>query len=83
MDILTKILEYYPEDGYVIVEGFDDAIIGLTSDGRLAYSINGIIEILMSRNNWKYADAFDYFYYSIEDSYVGDKSPIFINLINF
>lgn len=82
MDILTKILEHYPEEGYVRVEGFDDAIIGLASKGCLAYSINSIIEILMSRNNWKYSDAFDYFYYEIEDKHQGDKSPIFINLIN-
>ena len=82
MDILTKILEHYPEEGYVKVDGFDSAIVGLASIGCLVYSINGIIEILMSRNNWKYADAFDYFYYSIEASYHGDKAPIFINLIN-
>lgn len=82
MDILNKILEHYPEEGYVKVDGFDAAIIGLASKGCLVYSINGIIEILMSRNNWKYADAFDYFYYSIEASYHGDKAPIFINLIN-
>jgi hypothetical protein len=82
MDILNKILEHYPEEGYVKADGFDAAIIGLASKGCLVYSINGIIEILMSRNNWKYADAFDYFYYSIEASYHGDKAPIFINLIN-
>jgi hypothetical protein len=82
MDILTKILEHYPEDGYVKVDGFDAAIVGVSSTGRLVYSINKIIEILVSRNNWKHKDAADYFFYSIEDTYQGDKAPIFINLIN-
>lgn len=82
MDILTKILEHYPEDGYVKVDGFDAAIIGISSKGKLVYSINKIIEILVSRNNWKHKDATDYFFYSIEDTYQGDKAPIFINLIN-
>lgn len=81
MDILTKILEHYPEDGYEKVDFFDAAIIGVSSKGKLVYSIGKIIEILMSRNNWTAKDATDYFFYSIEDSYNGDKAPIFINLI--
>ena len=82
MDILTKILENYPEDGYEKVEGFDAAIVGVTSKGQLVYSMHKMIEILMSRNNWTAKDANDYFFYSIEDTCHGDKSPIFINLIN-
>ena len=82
MDILTKILNQYPEEGYVKVDGFDAAIIGISTNGVLVYSINKMIEILVSRNNWKYSDAVDYFYYNIEDTHKGDKAPIFINLIN-
>ena len=82
MDILTKILDAYPEEGYVKVDGFDCAIIGVSTSGLLVYSVQKIIEILTSRNNWSEKDATDYFFYSIEASYQGDKSPIFINLIN-
>lgn len=83
MDLLSKILEHYPEDGYVKVDGFDAAIVGVSSTGRLVYSIVKIIDILTSRNdNWSGKDAADYFFHSIETSYSGDKSPIFINLIN-
>ena len=81
MDILTKILNQYPDEGYVKVDGFDAAIIGISTNGCLAYSINKIVEILISRNNWKYSDAVNYFYYNIEDTYHGEKAPIFINLI--
>jgi len=82
MDLLNKILEHYPEEGYVKVDGFDAAIVGISSKGKLVYSIEKMIEILVSRNNWTHKDAADYFFYSIEDVYYGDKSPIFINLIN-
>jgi hypothetical protein len=82
MDLLSKILEHYPEDGYVKVDGFDAAIVGVSGTGRLVYSIVKIIDILISRNNWTYEDAANYFFHSIETSYNGDKSPIFINLIN-
>lgn len=78
MDILTKILDSYPDDGYEKVDGFDAAIIGVTSKGQLVYSIDKILEVLVSRNNWTN----NYFFYNIEFSYSGDKAPIFIDLIN-
>lgn len=82
MDLLNKILEHYPEDGYVKVDGFDAAIIGISSKGKLVYSIEKMIEILVSRNNCTHKDAADYFFYSIEDIHYGENAPIFINLIN-
>ena len=82
MDILSKILEHYPDEGFLKADGFDDAIVGVSTSGRLVYSISKIIDILTSRNNWSGKDAADYFFCSIEASYSGDKSPIFINLIN-
>jgi hypothetical protein len=82
MDILNKILKDFPDDGYLKVDGFAKALIGISSNGALVYSIDKIIEILMVRNNWSNDDAYSYFYYSIQATYVGDKKPIFINLIN-
>ena len=82
MDILSKILKEVPDDGYLKVDGFDNALIGISSNGALVYSIDKIVEILMKRNNWSSNDAYSYFLYSISATYVGDKKPIFINLIN-
>jgi hypothetical protein len=45
------------------------------------YSTEKVIDILVSINNWTYEDAADYFFYNIEGSYVGEQTPIFINLI--
>ena len=82
MDILSKILENYPDEGFLKADGFDAAIIGVSSDYRLVYSIEKIIEILVSRNNWTHEDAAEYFFFNIECSYLGEKTPIFINLVN-
>lgn len=82
MDILTKILENYPDEGFLKADGFDAAIIGVSSDYRLVYSVEKVIDILVSRNNWTHEDAADYFFFNIEGSYVGEQTPIFINLVN-
>ena len=82
MDILNKILENYPDEGFLKADGFDTAIIGVSSDYRLVYSIEKIIETLVSRNNWTHEDAADYFFFNIEGSYFGEQTPIFINLLN-
>jgi hypothetical protein len=82
MYIMSKILKEFPDDGYLKVDGFDNALIGISSNGALVYSIDKIVEILMKRNNWSSNDAYSYFLYSISATYVGDKKPIFINLIN-
>jgi len=80
MDILSKILEQYPDEGYVKAEGFDAAIIGISTTNLFVYSIDSIIEILMKRNGWSYDDATFYFFDILKDSYNG--KIIFINLIN-
>lgn len=82
MDILSKILDMYPDEGYIKADGLDAAVIGVSTSGCLVYSIDAIIDILMERNNWSYDDAIEYFDYNIEGSYMGERSPIYVNLIN-
>lgn len=82
MDILNKILEIYPDEQFLKADGFDAAIVGVSSYYNLVYSIEKIIQILVSRNDWTYEEASEYFFYNIEGSYVGEQTPIFINLIN-
>ncbi len=82
MDILSKILDEFPDEGYLKADGFDNAIIGVSSRGCLVYSVEKVIETLMERNNWSYEDSIDFFYYNIDGSYFGEQTPIFVNLIN-
>ena len=46
MNILSKILDEYPDEGLLKIDGFNDAIIGVSSDIRIVYSIDKIIDIL-------------------------------------
>jgi len=80
MSILNRILDEYPDEGLLEVDGFNDAIIGVSSDIRIVYSLDKIIEIL--QKDMTEDEAVEFFYFNIESAYVGDKTPIFIKLIN-
>jgi hypothetical protein len=80
MSILSKILDEYPDEGFVKVEGFDKALIGVWSEGRLVYSIDKIVEIL--QETMSNEEAFNFYEDNIECAYVGERTPIFIKLIN-
>ena len=80
MTILNKILNSYPDEGLLKVDGFDDAIIGVSSDIRIVYSLDKMIEILMEHMNED--DAIEYFYFNIEGAYLGDKMPIYVKTVD-
>jgi hypothetical protein len=81
MSILSKILDEYPDEGLVTVEGFDDALIGIWPEGRLVYSIDKIIEIIMSDGVTE-EEAVAFYEFNIEGKYSGDHAPIYIKQIN-
>ena len=65
--------------------GLDDAFVGLSmrfNDGPLAtYDINKIIGILMERDGMDEDDAREFYEVNILGAWVGDRTPIFITLI--
>jgi hypothetical protein len=76
MNLLEALIEAYPDTEFLIADGFDDAVIGYhQSSERLVYSIKKCIEILM-REGMEEEDALEHFYYNVEGSYVGEKTPI-------
>lgn len=60
----------------IILEDFDDAIIGISECGRVVYSINIIYEILF-QNAMDQNDIVEYVDYNIIYSYLGEFSPIY------
>ena len=80
----------------LICDGFDEAIIGMAQRINLgpvvAYSVEKIIEILISQSELteadleededlesrKYLDAIEYFEYNIKGSWMGEFTPVFI-----
>jgi hypothetical protein len=78
---LDQILELYPDDTFVIADGFDDAIIGVDDNNlKIVYNIDEVINILM-REGMTDEEAIEYYEYNIASSYVGENTPSFIRLI--
>lgn len=83
MNQLEMILENYPEDTFLVADGFDEAVIGFESrSGRLIYSSKKCLEILVE-DGMSYEDALEHFEYNVTGSYVGEKTPIFMETVDF
>ena len=73
--MLDKIVEWFPEDEFLIADGFNDAIIGIDSNSmRLIYSVTKCIDILSKEMDEE--EAVEYFDFNVRGSYVGEKTPI-------
>lgn len=78
---LEQILELYPDDTFVIADGFDDAIIGVDDNNlKIVYDIDEVINILI-RDGMDVDEAIEYYEYNIAGAYVGENTPSFIRLI--
>jgi hypothetical protein len=72
---MKNILKNYED--LLIADGYDDAIVGISSKKIVVYSINKIVEILMAEGMTD-EEALEFFEYNIEGSYVGEKTPIYM-----
>ncbi len=74
--MLESVLEKYPDEEFLIADGFNGAILGVDEKSmRLIYSTTKCIEILME--DMSEEEAFEYFYYNVSGAYMGEKTPIF------
>lgn len=61
---LKEILYNYPDEAFVMLEGLDDAVIGVDQNlERLVYSITDIINIYIQQG-MSHEDAIDYYEYT-------------------
>ena len=78
---LSKIIEAYPEDEFITIDGFSDAVIGVCLDSRrLIYSVSKCIDILVYDDKMIFEDAVDYFENTLRNSFDGEDSPIWANI---
>lgn len=80
MSTLLKLLDQFPDEGYTKVPGMDEAIIGISSRGNVAYSVDKCIDIL-KLDGFSHEDAVEHFYNELDATYVGKGAPIFIQTI--
>ena len=73
--MIEKIIELYPDERFIIADGFNKAVIGLDDETmRLIYSVSKCIKILSKKMDEEEAE--DYFYSSTKFAYIGEKTPI-------
>ena len=72
---MKNILKNYED--LLIADGYNEAIIGVSSKEIVVYSIQKIVEILMAEG-LSDEEALEFFEYNIEGAYMGEKTPIYI-----
>jgi hypothetical protein len=83
MTKLDELIEKFPECEFLIADGFDDAIIGIEwSSERVVYCVSKCLDILIERDGMTYSEAIEYFDFNVSSAYVGEKTPIFINILS-
>jgi len=69
-------------EGAVILDGLDDAIIGIVEEfgngPRILYSKNKVLDILEQRDGMSPFDAVEFYEYNILGLFAGDQNPIFL-----
>tara|TARA_R100000406_G_scaffold73516_1_gene53778 strand:- start:1442 stop:1711 length:270 start_codon:yes stop_codon:yes gene_type:complete len=76
MDILA-------EEECLTADGFDDALVGCTYGANVVavYDINKMIEVLICEG-MDYDDAVEYLEYNVISTYMGEKTPQYINFVS-
>lgn len=79
-ELIDELMELYGEPGETLkCDGYDNCVISITSKGQLVYSIEKIIHTIRLNNSpMTNEEAFDWFWFNIENSYHGDFTPIYI-----
>lgn len=68
-------------EGAIILDGLDDAIIGVVEEfgnsPRILYSKSKILEILQTRDLMTQEESEEYYDYNILGLYAGEQNPVF------
>jgi hypothetical protein len=82
MNKLEQLVDRYPDQNFTIAVGFDDAVVGFSStDNRLIYNIEEMVQVLITRDGMEYEEALEYLYYNTIDAYIGEDTPIYMHTI--
>jgi len=84
MDIRNALAELYYGEELLFADGFDEAVIGVCRDTyRVIYDANKMIDILIKDDDMSYEDAIEFLEFNTFYTYVGDKTPIYCNVIKY
>lgn len=75
-ELKQTISEHNPEA--MFADGFDNALMGYSSDMRVIYSADQIVKTLVERDGMTPDEAIEFFNFNIECAYVGEYTPIYM-----
>lgn len=79
MNVEERLLDAGYEDVLFLVNySYDDALIGISEDGRAVYDYEKMIDWLMDKEGWSEIEAVEWIEYNTMRAipYMGEKSPI-------
>jgi hypothetical protein len=59
-------------------DGYDNAVIGISTDGRLVYSVEKMIDITVRDGEMNKVDATEWLEYNTFNVYIGEMTPIWV-----
>lgn len=62
----------------LFADGFDQAILGVTTQCVVVYSANRCISILEERDGMTEEEAVEFFDFNVAGAYVGENTPVFV-----
>lgn len=80
-----KILEAGYEDVVILSDfSYDDALIGVSDDGRAVYDYDKMVAWLVETEGWSEDDAIEWIEYNTIRAlpYLGDQAPIVIHMLD-
>lgn len=61
-------------------EVYDDAIVGMTFDGRAIYDTDHVIRCTMNADGMTFEDAVEWHSYNTFTAYQGPKTPLYVDI---
>jgi hypothetical protein len=59
-------------------DGYDEAVMGISTDGRLVYSVEKMIKIIIRDSDMDKSEAIEWLDYNTFNAYVGEMTPIWV-----
>ena len=76
------LVEAYPDHGFLLADGFEDAFVGVVAGMQrepvACYDRARCIAVLVARDGMTEEDAEEYFVFNVEGAWVGDRTPVFV-----
>ncbi len=78
---LSELTRSELSDGAIILDGYDDCVVGIGSifphtHSVLIYDVGKMINSLMEKDGMDFEEAEEFFAYNISGAYMGDGTPI-------